>query len=184
MENTVWKLLAFILCALLLFLAPMISILERQDDIAYSVVFTECNRFVDACRDTGYITPDMYSEFMGRLGETGNPYNVKISHIKRTVEPVYRNNGTALAFTGEYEISHVTVGYEQIMNVLFPDDMDTPSDDERRRYNMSMGDMLFIEVQNKGKTMATALRDMILFSSTGAPSIFVRAGGMVRNEAY
>lgn len=184
MENTLWKLLAFILCALLLFLAPLMSVLERQDDISYTVVFTECNRFVDACRDTGYITPGMYSEFSDRLGSTGNTYQINLSHVKRSVNPIYIQSNGALAFTGEYEITHVAFGEVDILGVLFPKGSVLSALDKARRYNMDMGDLLFIEVRNKGKTMATAIRDMMLFSNTRAPGIFVRAGGMVRNEAY
>ncbi len=183
MENTLWKLLAFMLCALLLFLAPLMSLLERQDDIAYNTAFAECNRFVDACRDTGTITPDMYSEFMSRLSSTGNTYQITLSHIKRSVNPVYMQNGGVLAFSGEYEVNHITAGQTEILKVLFPEGTALSAHDKARRYSMRMGDLLFVEVRNKGKTMATALRDMVLFSDTQAPSIFVRAGGMVRNEA-
>jgi len=55
--------------------------------------------------------------------------------------------------------------------------------DKARRYDMKAGDLLFVEVRNRGKTMATALRDMLLLSDTRTPTIFVRAGGLVRNEA-
>ena len=49
---------------------------------------------------------------------------------------------------------------------------------------MAMGDLLFVEVKNRGKTMATAIRDVMMFSSSDFPAIFVKSGGMVRNEAY
>lgn len=184
MENTLWKILAFFLCAILLFLAPLMNILERQDDIAYNVVLTECNRFVDSCRDLGYITPDMYTELTERLRSTGNIYDIRLTHISRTVNPVYKESGGSLVFTGEYEVNHIAYGESQILSVLFPEDSTLPSYHKDRYYQMSMGDLLFIEVKNRGKTMAQALRDMILFTDTRTPGIFVRAGGMVRNEAY
>ena len=183
MDNVIWKVLAFLLCALLVFLAPLMSLLERQDDIAYSVVFAECNRFVDACRDTGYITPNMYSEFVERLSSTGNFYDIRISHIHRSVSPVYKQEGGVLTFTGEYDIVKSGAGQEEILSVLFPKNFALSPLDKSRYYLMSMGDLLFVEVKNTGKTMAASLRGMILFSDSQAPSIFVRAGGMVRNEA-
>jgi hypothetical protein len=183
MENVLWKVLAFLLCAFLLFLAPMMSLLDRQDDIAYSVVLAECNRFVDACRDTGYITPNMYSEFLDRLNATGNFYEIKISHIHRSVIPVYKEMGGVLTFTGEYDIIRRGTHEADILQVLFPPGSGLSALDKRRYYVMSAGDLLFVEVRNKGKTMAASLRDMILFSDSQTPTIFVRAGGMVRNEA-
>lgn len=184
MGESLWKILAFILCAVLLFIVPLTTILDRQDDIAYNVVLTECNRFVDTCRDTGFITPTLYSEFIRRINSTGNTYIVKISHIKRIVNPVYEERNGGLVFTEEYGINHVTQPEYLIMDTLFPSNSSLSVLDKSRRYNMSMGDLLFVEVQNSGKTMSTAVRDMILFSDTKAPGIFIRSGGLVRNEAF
>lgn len=181
MENLWWKVFALILCATLLFLAPLLNILERQDNIAYNVVFAECNRFADACRDTGYITPNMYQEFVERINSTGNTYEIKLFHINRTVIPVYTQTEGGLTFTGEYEVSHILIDEKEILDTLFPGEDHL---EELNRYEFKMGDFFFVEVKNRGKTMATAVRDMILFSDTQTPSIFVRAGGMVRNEAY
>ncbi|HHY64303.1 MAG TPA: hypothetical protein GX501_04585 [Clostridiaceae bacterium] len=183
MDRILWKVLAFLVCAVLLFLVPLLNMLERQDDIAYNIVFAECSRFADICRDTGYITPNLYTDFVNRLNSTGNTYQVRMTHIKRSVNPVYRQTGNTMEFTGDYEIIHVTRGEDEILDVLFPLTPLSPLD-ESRRYKMAMGDLFFVEVQNRGKTMAVALRDMILFSNTKTPCIFVRAGGMVRNEAY
>lgn len=184
MEESLWKILAFILCAIMLFIVPLTTILDRQDDVAYNIVLTECNRFVDICRDTGYITPSNYSEFVGRISSTGNSYQIKLTHIKRIVNPVYKQINGDLVFTGEYDINHITQPEYLVMETLFPETSQASALDKSRRYDMAMGDLLFIEVKNKGKTMANALRDMILFSDTKAPGIFVRAGGLVRNEAF
>lgn len=183
MDKTLWKILAFLLCAILLFLVPLLNMLERQDDIAYNVVLTECNRFVDICRDTGFITPNLYSEFVNRINSTGNTYQIRLSHIKRSVNPVYKQENGTMVFTGEHEVIHVNKGEQEILGVLFP--MNSSSSLEKsRRYEMGMGDLFFVEVQNRGKTMAAAIRDMMLFTDSNAPSIFIRSGGMVRNEAY
>lgn len=184
MDSVWWKVLAFLLSAVLLFLVPLMNILERQIDIAYNVVFAECNRFADACRDTGYITPNMFKEFTDRINSTGNTYDIKLSHVHRTVNPVYRQEGTSLIFTGRYEVNHIAVDETEIMGVLFPENSPLSVLDPARRYEMSMGDLFFVEVKNRGKTMAAALRGMILFIDSESPDIFVRAGGMVRNEAY
>ena len=184
MGESLWKILAFLLCAVLLFIVPLTTMLDRQDDIAYNMVLTECNMFVDMCRDAGYITPASYSEFVTRINTTGNTYIIKLSHIKRTVNPIYEQKNGALVFTGEYDINHVTQPEYLIMDTLFPSNSTLSSLDKSRRYRMTMGDLLFVKVQNNGKTMATAIRDMILFSDTKSPEIFVKSGGMVRNEAY
>ena len=87
-------------------------------------------------------------------------------------------------FTGEYEITHINYGEHVILNILYPGNSTLSENDKSRRYDMSMGDLFFVQVQNTGKTMATAIRDMMMFRDTDNPGIFVRSGGMVRNEAY
>lgn len=184
MDRAFWKVLAFLLCAILMLLFPLMTVLDRQDDITYNIVLTECNRFVDACRDTGYITPKMYSEFTNRIISTGNTYDIKLSHIKRSVNPSYKQINGILSFTGEYQITHVNYNEHTVLGVLFPYNSILSEHDKSRRYDMSMGDLFFVEVKNKGKTMATAIRDMMMFRHTDNPGIYVRSGGMVRNEAY
>ncbi|NLW02957.1 MAG: hypothetical protein GX027_06790 [Clostridiaceae bacterium] len=184
MDSPVWKILGFFLAAVLLFLVPVMNMLERQESAAYTTVFTETNRFADSARDTGYITPNMYSEFIRRLNATGCTFDIRIEHAKSTISPVYRQNGQVLEFTGEYEISRVVQDHDAVLSVLFPDDPTLGAFDRARRYDMKAGDLLFVEVKNSGKTMITALRDMILLSDTRHPTLFVRAGGLVRNEAY
>ena len=126
----------------------------------------------------------MYSEFIRRLNATGCTFDIRIEHAKSTISPVYRQNGQVLEFTGEYEISRVVQDHDAVLSVLFPDDPTLGAFDRARRYDMKAGDLLFVEVKNSGKTMITALRDMILLSDTRHPTLFVRAGGLVRNEAY
>jgi len=184
MDGPLWKIAGFFLAAVLMFLVPVMYMLERQDSATYTVVFSETNRFVDAARDTGYITPNMYSEFIRRISATGCTFEIRMEHVRSTIVPVYRYSGAEHEFTGEYEVVRISEGDDAILSVLFPDD---PSIDEfhrSRRYEMKAGDMFFVEVKNSGKTMATALKDLMLFADTRTPTIFVRAGGLVRNEAY
>ena len=82
MDSPLWKILGFFLAAVLLFLVPVMNMLERQDSAAYTVVFTETIRFVDSARDTGYITPNMYNEFVNRIHTTGCTFEIRIEHQK------------------------------------------------------------------------------------------------------
>ena len=50
MDSPVWKILGFFLAAVLLFLVPVMNMLERQESAAYTTVFTETNRFADSAR--------------------------------------------------------------------------------------------------------------------------------------
>lgn len=140
MDSPLWKILGFFLAAVLLFLVPVMNMLERQDDAAYTVVFTETNRFVDSARDAGYITPNMYNEFVRRLNATGCTFDIRMEHVQSLINPVYRQNGTVLEFTGEYEINRISRGEDAILSVLFPDEPGPDVFDKARRYDMKAGD--------------------------------------------
>jgi hypothetical protein len=182
MDNALWKLTGFILAAVLMLWIPLVSMLERQDDIALSIVESEVTRFVDTARDMGKITPRLYNDFLARLEATGSRYDVRIRHQRSEIIPVYDTASGSLGFTGAWSDSRVTEGESLILSILYPDDRSIKLDDARRVYRMRSGDLLFLEVSNKGHTMAATL-SMLFFKAADVPDIFVRAGGMVRNEA-
>lgn len=182
MDDALWKLVGFLLSAVLLFAIPTMALLERQDDITRALVQTEVNRFVDTSRDMGYISPQLYSRFTDRLGATGLRYNIKLRHEKRTWIPVYENVGAGLVFQGEYDQSRVMEGEATVLSTLYPNNT-VSVDDKQRQYPLHQGDMLFVEVQSTGETMAGSLRRLIYFGRETSSGILARAGGMVRNEA-
>jgi len=182
MDDALWKLVGFLLSAVLLFAIPTMAILERQDDVTRALVQTEVNRFVDTSRDMGYISPQVYSRFTDRLEATGLHYTIKLRHEKKTWVPVYESVGTSLVFQGEYRQSRVVEGESVVLSVLYPDDS-TSVYDKQRQYAMHEGDLLFVEVQNTGETMSGSLRKLLYFGNGTSSGILARAGGMVRNEA-
>ncbi len=182
MDDAIWKLLGFILSAVLLFAIPTMALLERQDDVTQSMVQAEANRFVDTARDMGYISPQLYTRFSERLQATGLHYNIRIRHEKRTWIPVYDSVGTGLVFTGNYDQSRVVAGEADVLATLFPTG-GIPPDEASLHYNMHAGDLLFVEVRSRGETMADAMRRWLWFGQGAASGIWGRAGGMVRNEA-
>ncbi len=182
MEDALWKLAGFLLAAVLLFLIPTMALLERQDDITQSLVQAEVSRFADTARDMGAISPRLYERFTDRLASTGLRYNIRLRHEKRSWTPEYVETNGSLSFSGDFGQSRVTEGERTIIAVLFPDGTSS-LDDDSRQYRMHAGDLLFVEVENRGLTMAGSLRQMIFASDDSGMGILARGGGMVRNEA-
>ncbi len=182
MDDALWKLAGFLLAAVLLFLVPTMALLERQDDVTRALVQAEANRFVDTARDMGAISPRLYARFADRLAMTGLRYDIRIRHEKRAWTPEYVEGAGGLSFTGEYGQSRVTEGEQNVLATLFPQGS-AAIDDPSRQYGMHAGDLLFVEVESRGDTMAGALRKMIFSRKSAGMGILARAGGMVRNEA-
>ena len=149
MDKAIWKVLAFMLCAVLMFLFPLMTVLDNRmisPTISYwqsviGLLMLAGHRI----HNTGNVL-----EFTDRIESTGNTYSIKMSHINRSVSPVYKQVSGVLTFTGEYEITHVNYGEYDILGVLYPDNL-------RYRYMINLAVMRwewgpsFVEVQNKGK---------------------------------
>lgn len=184
MEDALWKLLGFLLAAVLVVVVPTMSLLERQDDITLSLVQAESARFADAARDMGMVSPEMYERFEQRLLATGMRYDVRLRHERHAWQPVYDTTATGLVFTGAFERSSITEGEHGILSVLYPEVPASDTQDANsRHYGMHVGDQFFVEVSSRGDTMATSWRRMFFSRNSETVGIFARAGGMVRNEA-
>jgi hypothetical protein len=182
MDDALWKLAGFLLAAILVFMVPTMAMLERQDDVTQSLVQAETNRFADTARDMGAISPQLYERFSDRLSATGLHYDIRIRHQKRSWIPVYATTTSGLSFTGDYGQSRITDGEQSVLGILYPSSA-AGVDDVSRQYRMHAGDLLFVEVESRGETMAGSLRRMLFFRPSSGMGIFARAGGMVRNEA-
>ena len=180
MEDALWKLFGFVLAVVLVIVVPMMSLLERQDDMTVAIAQAEATRFADTVRDMGTVTPAMYERFVNRLQATGLRYDVRLRHQRHQWQPVYETSAAGLTFTGEYTRSVLTEGEQVILAALYPQ-VDTQ--ESSGCYRMHVGDQFHVEVVSRGETAAAAWRRMFLSASTAELGILARAGGMVRNEA-
>lgn len=171
-ENALWKILALIISVLLLFIIPLQNMFQRQDDISYTIVYTESNKFIDTARDIGYFNEEMYLNFINKLKSTGNIYNITLEHYYKRYIPIYDSTDTI--YLNKYTISYEGIYTDDILEDLKNEGI----------YKMKSGDLIYINVTNTSKTKASKLRDIIYNNSLKHPSIYVRGGGMVKDEAY
>lgn len=185
MEDALWKILGFLLAVVLVVVIPMMSLLERQDDVTLVIAQAEATRFADTARDMGTITPAMYERFVERLHATGMRYDIRLRHERHSWQPVYETTATGLVFTGEFTRSSLTEGESVILSALFPETEPASATTEATNpcYDMHVGDQFYVEVCSRGETAAASWRRMFLSQNAAGVGILARAGGMVRNEA-
>lgn len=182
MGNYVGKVFALILAVLLLFMWPISSSLEKQDDVSLIVVLNSVAKFVDSVRDKGYITPIMYNELVNQMGLTGNTYDIQMEHLHKRYDPVYDDAGT---FLGGYNVNYEGFYNAQINDKLFPRNSSEKTDSPNRIYKLAEGDFFNVTVKNTNRTPSTLVSD-VLMGTINAPNekIVVPYGGMVHNEDY
>jgi hypothetical protein len=171
-ENTLWKILAFIILTIMLFVVPLYFTFVRQDMITYQVVSEETEKLTDLICNLGYITPDMYSNFCKSIEATGLNYTVTIKHHKKQYYPVSDQ-------VGEFFVDYELADTQEIIEALYPSKGELITD---AQYVFALGDFIVLEIENQGKTKAEVLKDLLSFKKNRVPVIYVRSGGMVHNE--
>ena len=168
-ENSLWKILAFIIAIILMFVAPMMTMYDRQDAITYSVAFSAVGEMADVTRELGRLKAMNYERMMDLLTATGNTYEVQVEHYKKVYVPVYNNAGI---FMNDYKITYEGSFNADILAVL----------EATGDYKMSAGDLFFVHLENSSKTKGQVIREILLNQSDSLPNIIVRSGGMIHHE--
>lgn len=88
MEDILQRVFAIILSVVVFFLLPLYMAFEKKDDIAYSMALRITSSFVDNVTNKGYISKEMYLDFISDLAVTGNSYDVKMQHKAKKYYPV------------------------------------------------------------------------------------------------
>lgn len=170
MEDSIGKLFVIVLGAVIMIVFPLIQMLNNQEDITRMLVQTEASRFVDSVRNTGYITPRMYEEFLAALAATNMLYEIELEHLHRNYDPVFADPTEENSFTGE-----VSVNFDAYYNF----DIQSSLKEGEKKYLLSRGDYFTVNISNKEKTLATRIKEMLLASEFPIKTIIVRYGGMV-----
>ena len=78
MSDSLITIVAILVAAILMFAFPLMSIADRNDDIAQTAVAAAVSDFVNTVRNEGKITEENYSAFRSKLDATGNAYDVEM----------------------------------------------------------------------------------------------------------
>ena len=97
MEDILQRIFAILVTVIIFFLFPLYIAFEKKDDISYSMALKITSNFVDNVKNKGYLSNDMYLDFVGNLAVTGNDYDIKLEHISKKYYPViyaYKADGS------------------------------------------------------------------------------------------
>lgn len=98
MEDNLQRVFSILISVLILFILPLYITFEKIDDISYSLALKITSNFVDNVTAKGYVSKEMYNDFVTKLSVTGNVYDVKMEHLSRKYEPIiyiYNDKGRA-----------------------------------------------------------------------------------------
>ena len=150
MKDTLSMIVATIFLVILLLLLPLYNYFERQDDISYNVALKAVTTFVDEVTNNGYIDQTSYDNFINRLGQTANSYDVQVEVQKRllTNDP----NGNGETYIEQYQsyfnkdIFNEETG--RTSNII-----DRDNSLKNDVFFLDEGDKVYVNVKNTNTTM-------------------------------
>ena len=173
MSDTLITIIAIFLAAILMFIFPLMSVSERNDDIAQSAVQTAVTEFVDKITTVGAIKPSDYDAFIQELSATGNKYDVQME-----VQHLDENQGSKpIVTSGDLvgENTKYSTYTTEILNYMYNTSSERP-------YVLKKGDSVGVTAENENTTIAQSLKSF-LYKIIGKDThpISARAAGPVVN---
>ena len=170
MEDTTVTIIGIIVAAILMFLVPLVTIADRNDDIAQLTVQTITAEFVNNVIRIGKLTAEDYNTFHTRLASSGNSYDVEVeikvldeNPLKTQVDANSREKG---------QNKYFSIYTNQIENEFARND----------EILLKEGDIISVAVKNDSKTLSQTLKslyytisgeDLHIISSTSTGTVSV-----------
>ncbi len=173
MSDTLITIIAIFLAAVLMFVFPLMSITERNDDIAQSLVQTATSEFVDTISNSGAIKASDYEAYLGKLASTGNTYDVEIEVQHLDENPGKKSTSTSGDLIGE------NVRYSSFTTEVLEGIYSNP---DKLSYSLKKGDNVIVTAKNTNKTIAQSLRSFFYkVTGQGTYQVAASSSGMVVN---
>lgn len=148
MGDSAMTIAAIFIAAILMFVFPLMTMADKNDDVAQLSAQKATTEFVNTVRNTGKLTQDGYDRLVEALAATGNSYDVEMSIQHLDENPAKKS----------------THGKETIGDNVYYTDYTTQILDNLAGNSyipLKEGDIISVNVQNTNTTIATQLRNFI-----------------------
>ena len=162
MSDTLITVIGIFLAAVLMFVFPLMTVSNTQDDISQVAVQSLVSEFVNNAATKGKVTQDDYNSFLSKLYATGNTYSVELEHKIMTTNP---NKGAAdqLGENLYYSVYNSTIV-----------DSSTTGVNHNEEYLMKKGDYIIATVKNTNTTIGSQIKNF-LYSVVGKDTYTIAA---------
>lgn len=183
--NAFGKIIAILIAAFLLFICPIQFVAQKQDILMQQYVTTETSYFIDSVRNLGYVTKQMYEEYMRRIEIGNNLYEIELTHYHALLynedgEQVGTDYKEVSGYVGEEEDvyrRYMCYYTPDILEVLYYEESDCI-------YKMKQDDYLTIKVKLKNKSPGKRIQELLVGIDYTDGNYVTVYGGLIRDEAY
>lgn len=162
MSDTLITVIGIFLAAILMFVFPLMTLSDTQDDISQVAVQSLVSEFINNAATKGKITQDDYTSFISKLSATGNTYSVELEHKVMTTNP---NKGASdqLGENLYYSVYNSTIV-----------DSETTGVRNNKEYLMKKGDYIIATVKNTNTTIGSQIKNFV-YSIVGKDTYTIAA---------
>lgn len=147
MSDTTITVVSIFLAVILMFVFPLITLADRNDDVAQVSVQTATTEFVDNIRTTGVLKLEDYESFESTLSATGNTYDIEIELQILDENPSKKTSQSNSIVIGENV--YYSVYTTQIIEAL----------SKNPTYKLKEGDIVNVKVKNTSTTLSQNLKN-------------------------
>lgn len=163
MRENVSLIFAVLVAVFILIILPLLSIMSRQDSIAYNQVLTYTTKFVDDVRLKGYFTEEDYTRYLADIASTGNTYKVEMEWRNKLFIP----DGD------DVYVEDTLIYYNKYINNVL---------ESEGKVELKSNDEFYIKVYNTNITTASLLYNYFLRSNIPRKIVNIGYGGMVYSK--
>lgn len=175
MQSSTSTIIALFVAAVLVFVVPIITLTDRNDNVAQENVKLIVEEFVTDIKNTGELTTSKYQDFENRLAATGNSYNIEIE-----IQYLDENPGKKLTQANYTKIGE-NVYYSEYTSQILKKVLS--EDGTEKTIALKEGDLVYVQVSNENSTAAQTLKSSFLnFSNEGEEVIKANSSGMVKTN--
>jgi hypothetical protein len=164
---------AFLVAAILLFIAPAYRMYWVIDQASLRQVNVETQNFVNNVRHKGYISKEQYESYITAIAKTGNLYDVQMNHTRKQYYPLQPGDKD-YSPTHTYTIINDDYYTKQILDTIYKSGKD---------YTMKKEDTFTVTVKNMSTTGSMVFLNL-LGGRAETGILFSQYGGMIVNENY
>ena len=162
---------AILLASVLMFVFPMMSMAERNDDVSLSTVQAAVVEFVDNTRTTGKLTIASYDTLVQKISATGNTYDVNME-----IQLLDENPGKKAT-----NVSKNKVGENLYYSKYTTQILDELKDEENNGViTLKEGDFISVSATNTNTTISQMLKNFFYnLSDNNTYNIVAQHSGVV-----
>lgn len=169
MEDTPVTIIGIVIASILMFVIPLVTIADRNDDISQLTVQTATSKFVDNVVKKGKLTDEDYQNYLLEIASSGNTYEADLEIQILDENPAKKTTDTT---SGIGTNAYYSIYTSQIEDELQKDKRETGIG----QIVLKEGDIISVTAKNSSKTVSQTLKN-IYYTISGDELHIIYASG-------